>query len=65
MNESKDFTLKDYCNKPFNLFESLNKNKFVLLLIYPVDFIPVCSKQLIDYNNSRLKFEECDLSGRC
>jgi peroxiredoxin len=58
MKESKDFTLNDHRNKPFNLFESLGNNKFILLIFYPADFTPVCTKQLIDYNNNRAKFEE-------
>jgi peroxiredoxin len=58
MKEADDFTLIDQYNNPFNLFESLKGNQYVLLIFYPGDFTPVCTKQLIDYNNNRAKFKE-------
>ena len=58
MKDAIDFTLKDQYNNPFNLFKTLKSNRYVLLIFYPGDFTPVCTKQLIDYNNNRSKFEE-------
>lgn len=58
MKDAPDFTLKDQHDSPFNLFEKLKGNQYVLLIFYPGDFTPVCTKQLIDYNNHQATLEE-------
>jgi peroxiredoxin Q/BCP len=58
MNNATDFTLNDQYDNPFNLFEILESNKYVLLIFYPGDFTPVCTKQLTDYNSNRAAFKE-------
>ena len=58
MKDASDFTLDDQRGSNFNLFENLKNNKYVLLIFYPGDFTPVCTKQLIDYNNHRAKLKE-------
>lgn len=58
MIDAPDFTLNDQHDIPFNLFDKLKSNKYVLLIFYPGDFTPVCTKQLVDYNNHRVKLDE-------
>jgi len=45
---AEDFTLPDAQNKPHNLYKTLEKGP-VMLVFYPGDFTPVCTKQLCDY----------------
>jgi peroxiredoxin Q/BCP len=61
MKDALDFTLNDQHHTPFNLFEKLKSNRYVLLIFYPGDFTPVCTKQLIDYNNHLAKLEELNI----
>lgn len=42
-----NFTLKDQFGKSFNLYDNLTKK--ILLIFYPKDNSPVCTKQLSDY----------------
>ena len=51
-----DFTLKDQDGKEFNLFRNLDKK--VLLVFYPKDDSPVCTKQLTNYNSFQSEFEK-------
>ncbi len=53
-----DFTLPDQFGNKFNLYKALKDHKFVLLVFYPKDFTPVCTKQLNSYNNNFQKFSE-------
>ncbi len=53
-----DFTLRDQYDRSFNLFEMLRTTNYIMLIFYPGDFTPVCTKQLIDYNENRAKFKE-------
>lgn len=51
----ENFQLKDQFNNKFDLYENLDQD--VLLVFYPKDNTPVCTKQLIDYslNQAELK----------
>lgn len=51
----ENFQLFDQYNKKFDLYENLNTE--VLLVFYPKDNSPVCTKQLVDYslNQDELK----------
>ena len=51
-----DFTLKDQYGEEFNLYNNLDKP--VILVFYPKDNTPVCTKQLCDYNDNYQKFVE-------
>ena len=44
----ENFNLKDQHNNEFDFYENLDKD--VLLVFYPKDSTPVCTKQLIDYS---------------
>ena len=52
----ENFTLKDQKGNDFNLYENLNK--LILLVFYPKDNSPVCTRQLTNYNLNKTKFEE-------
>jgi thioredoxin-dependent peroxiredoxin len=52
----ENFVLKDQNDNDFNLYENLDK--LVLLVFYPKDNSPVCTKQLTNYNLNKTKFEE-------
>jgi peroxiredoxin Q/BCP len=56
---ASNFTLKDEEEKEFELYGNLEKN--ILLVFYPEDNSPVCSRQLADYNKSLDKFSENDI----
>ena len=45
---AENFSLKDQDGNTFNLYENLDKK--ILLVFYPKDDSPVCSKQLRNYN---------------
>lgn len=49
-----NFKLKDEKGRVFDLFENLDKK--VLLVFYPKDNSPVCSRQLNDYTKNKDKF---------
>ena len=55
-----DFTLKDQDGKEFNLFRNLDKK--VLLVFYPKDDSPVCTRQLLNYNRFESEFEKLNIS---
>ena len=44
----ENFKLKDQHNNEFDFYENLDKD--ILLVFYPKDNTPVCTKQLIDYS---------------
>ncbi|HCY77866.1 MAG TPA: peroxiredoxin [Ignavibacteriales bacterium] len=44
----ENFQLKDQFNNKFDLYENLDHD--VLLVFYPKDNSPVCTKQLVDYS---------------
>ena len=46
-NVADNFSLKDQEGNIFNLYENLDEN--ILLVFYPKDDSPVCTKQLSDY----------------
>ncbi len=52
----QNFVLRDQAGREFDLYKNLDKN--ILLVFYPKDNSPVCSKQLLDYCNHKKKFEE-------
>ena len=49
-----NFTLLDQNGNDFELYKNLDKN--ILLVFYPKDNSPVCSRQLADYNMNSNKF---------
>ena len=49
-----NFTLSDQNGNDFELYKNLDKN--ILLVFYPKDNSPVCSRQLADYNMNSNKF---------
>ena len=51
-----DFTLKDQNGNDFNLYGNLDK--LILLVFYPKDNSPVCTKQLTNYNLNKSEFEK-------
>ena len=53
-----DFTLKDQDGKEFNLYKELTSK--VMLVFYPKDDSPVCTRQLNDYQEN---FENFHLAG--
>lgn len=57
---ASDFTLLDQEGKVFNLFENLDKNN-VLLVFYPKDNSPVCSRQLKNYSNTLTNFADAGI----
>lgn len=66
---AEDFTLIDQEGNEFNLFKNLDKK--VLLVFYPKDDSPVCTKQLINYNRYIEDFNKLNIkviginSGSC
>ena len=55
-NIAEDFTLKDQDGKEFNLYRNLDKK--ILLVFYPKDDSPVCTRQLVNYNIFKSEFEK-------
>lgn len=55
----ENFILKDQMGNDFNLYENLDKK--VLLVFYPKDNSPVCSRQLSNYSNNKKTFEDYDI----
>ncbi len=53
---AEDFTLKDQDDNEFNLYRNLDKK--ILLVFYPKDDSPVCTKQLTNYNSFKSEFEK-------
>jgi peroxiredoxin len=51
---AEDFTLKDQFGMSFNLYNNLTKK--ILLIFYPKDDSPVCTKQLSDYQLNKNEF---------
>ena len=52
----ENFKLKDQFGNEFDLFENLDKD--VLLVFYPKDNTPVCTKQLVDYSLNKAELEK-------
>ncbi len=52
----ENFELYDQHNNKFNLYENLNSD--VLLVFYPKDNSPVCTKQLMDYSLNQTELEK-------
>jgi len=59
MKTASDFTLTDQNGKSFNLYKNLGKP--VMLVFYPKDESPVCSKQLCSYNDNYKKFADAGI----
>jgi peroxiredoxin Q/BCP len=57
---AEDFTLKDQYGKAFNLYSNLSRK--ILLVFYPKDNTPVCTRQLTDYQLNKKLFEKLDIS---
>ncbi len=56
---AEDFTLKDQEGNEFNLYQNLDKK--VLLVFYPKDNSPVCTKQLSNYGEFLNEFAKRDI----
>lgn len=56
MKQAPDFTLTDQHGNDFRLYDNLDKK--VMLVFYPKDNTPVCTKQLCDYSENYSQFEE-------
>jgi peroxiredoxin Q/BCP len=56
---ARDFTLNDQNGKAFNLYSNLNRK--ILLVFYPGDDTPVCTKQLTDYQIHKELFQKLDI----
>jgi peroxiredoxin Q/BCP len=59
MKHAKNFILKDQFGNEFELFKNLDKS--VLLIFYPKDNSPVCSRQLSHYQANIQKFLEAGI----
>lgn len=57
---AEDFTLNDQNGKAFNLYSNLSRK--ILLVFYPKDNTPVCTKQLTDYELNKNLFDKLDIS---
>jgi peroxiredoxin Q/BCP len=53
---AEDFTLKDQNGVTFNLYDNLNWK--ILLVFYPKDRTPVCTRQLTNYQMNKHQFEK-------
>jgi len=53
---AKNFSLKDQHGNEFELYENLDKR--ILLVFYPKDDSPVCTKQLTNYEQNLTEFEK-------
>lgn len=53
---AKNFKLKDQNGLEFQLYDNLDKRN--LLVFYPNDDTPVCTRQLLNYNDYLTEFEE-------
>ena len=53
---AKNFSLKDQYGNEFELYKNLDER--ILLVFYPKDDSPVCTKQLTNYERYLNKFEE-------
>ena len=56
--QAPDFSLVGTGNVPYSL--NAYKGKTVVLVFYPGDNTPVCTKQLVCYNNELAQFSELD-----
>ncbi len=56
LKKAENFTLKDQFGNAFELYKNLNKN--ILLVFYPKDESPVCSRQLDNYQTNIGLFEK-------
>jgi peroxiredoxin Q/BCP len=56
--QAPDFSLPGTGNQNYSL--SAFKGKIVVLVFYPGDNTPVCTKQLVCYNNELVQFSELD-----
>lgn len=52
----ENFSLVDQHNNNFNLFDNLDKD--ILLVFYPKDNTPVCTKQLVDYSLNQAELQD-------
>ena len=53
----ENFSLVDQYNNNFVLYDNLVKD--ILLIFYPKDNTPVCTKQLVDYSLNRRELSKC------
>ena len=53
---AENFQLKDQDGNNFDLYENLDKD--VLLVFYPKDNTPVCTKQLVDYSANKSELDK-------
>jgi len=56
---AENFILKDQYGNEFELYENLDKR--ILLVFYPKDDSPVCTKQLKNYNQYLNEFEKYNI----
>lgn len=59
LKKAENFILKDQYGNDFELFKNLDKS--VLLIFYPKDNSPVCSRQLSHYQTNIRKFLEANI----
>jgi thioredoxin-dependent peroxiredoxin len=57
---AQDFTLKDQNGNLFSLYNSLNSK--ILLIFYPKDNTPVCTRQLTDYQINKRVFDNLGIN---
>ena len=56
---AENFQLKDQDGNIFDLYENLDKD--VVLVFYPKDNTPVCTKQLVDYSINKTELEKAGI----
>lgn len=59
LGEAPDFTLENESGQPFTLSE--HRGEMVLLVFYPGDNTPVCTRQLCDYRDGIEAFDGLDV----
>ena len=57
---AEDFTLEDQDGNLFRLYDNLNHK--ILLIFYPKDYTPVCTKQLTDYRINKKIFDDLGIN---
>ena len=57
---AEDFTLEDQDGNLFRLYDNLNHK--ILLVFYPKDYTPVCTKQLTDYRINKRIFDDLGIN---
>ena len=57
---AENFTLEDQNGNLFRLYDNLNQK--ILLIFYPKDYTPVCTKQLTDYRINKKIFDDLGIN---